>query len=400
MVVAELDQIQTLLEEIAAGDVSARAAVLPLLSAHIVLIPMTEVRSSGERGETKRIKLVTLSEGERKFIPAFTTEDLFSAWSNDRYQCLPIAVEDLALTLSGATEIAVDLGTPHTQSFRAEEFLSYQSQWQPEAPADEIRTEEAPIAEPPADEVPAEQLAEEADQPADYSAIAAEAAAEMLAEDHTLYERPSGAQLFGISGGAHTEEGLSAESVASVTSRLTKPVEQPFESSATQAPIDFDPSDDRAVINELRNLLVEYPDISEAYYTTSGGEHGRGILGVLAEHTDPEKRFNLISSVADLSRSLLGYAGAIDVYDDLNDRQSGSWNLFVALTPFYIRADGRSDFHEGESPTPAADNSKRLPGDHKLVLLSNNSFEEDAGGGGRKGRKRGWLSGFKLVSRR
>ena len=126
LVVSELDRIQNLLQQLAAGEESVRSSLLPLLSAHIVVIPMTEVRTTGERGETKRIKLVTLTDGERKTIPVFTSEDLFFAWSNDRYQCLPIAVEDLALTLAAVTDIAVDLNTTRENHFDGVEFTKLQ----------------------------------------------------------------------------------------------------------------------------------------------------------------------------------------------------------------------------------------------------------------------------------
>ena len=42
-----------------------------------------------------------------------------------------------------------------------------------------------------------------------------------------------------------------------------------------------------------------------------------------------------MSEIAELSRDLLGAAGALEVYDDLNVSNSNSWDLFSTLVPFY-----------------------------------------------------------------
>ncbi len=87
----------------------------------------------------------------------------------------------------------------------------------------------------------------------------------------------------------------------------------------------------------LVKLVRGFDAIQEAYSITQKTAHSEWVLGVLAEPWGSDDRFRLIESVARISQEFYGYAGAIEVYDDLNDTHSKSWELFKMIPPFYSR---------------------------------------------------------------
>jgi hypothetical protein len=97
------------------------------------------------------------------------------------------------------------------------------------------------------------------------------------------------------------------------------------------------------VLSELLKIFATHPDIVEAYYLTGFSPDTQAVLGLLVDKEDAEQRFLLISDIADVARRAFGYAGAIEVYDDLNVKTSSSWELFTTLTPIYVRPDRYSE---------------------------------------------------------
>lgn len=98
------------------------------------------------------------------------------------------------------------------------------------------------------------------------------------------------------------------------------------------------------VLVDLVLIFKRYPEIQEAYASDSD-QGGRGmVLGLLTTPFFPERRFLLITEIAELSRQHYGLAGAIEVYDDLDEPYSNSWELFNTLAPFYTTAQ----YDEGE----------------------------------------------------
>ena len=90
------------------------------------------------------------------------------------------------------------------------------------------------------------------------------------------------------------------------------------------------------VVSSLRELLADYPEVLEGYFVEANQEQAQGMLGILTRDLRVETRFVLIDKVAEISRSCLGAAGAIEVFDDLNLTTSSSWELFNAKNPFYV----------------------------------------------------------------
>ncbi|MCB0360556.1 MAG: hypothetical protein KDD44_12995, partial [Bdellovibrionales bacterium] len=99
------------------------------------------------------------------------------------------------------------------------------------------------------------------------------------------------------------------------------------------------PRSEAEMANIMRSLVRGFPEIAEAYYLNAEHEHAEGVLGLLTYGMSSERRFQLIADVAELSRNVFGEAGAIEVYDDLHEPQSGSWELFQMLVPFYSASD-------------------------------------------------------------
>lgn len=97
-------------------------------------------------------------------------------------------------------------------------------------------------------------------------------------------------------------------------------------------------ADHEQVVQDLDAVFREFPEIQEAYYIETTDETGGPVVGLLTQTISVERRFELISQLADVSRKHFDEAGAIEVYDDLHSRSSHSWSLFNAQTPIFFRA--------------------------------------------------------------
>lgn len=87
---------------------------------------------------------------------------------------------------------------------------------------------------------------------------------------------------------------------------------------------------------ELRSLFPSFQRIEEAYLLEHSSPHSELVLGLLIKDWIEDERFRIIESIAMISKQIFGYAGAIEVYDDLYDSHSNSWDLFKMISPFYV----------------------------------------------------------------
>jgi hypothetical protein len=91
------------------------------------------------------------------------------------------------------------------------------------------------------------------------------------------------------------------------------------------------------VEDRLLRVIAKYPSIEEAYSIQHNSSHSEWVLGILANPWGSDERFNLVEQVAKVAKDIYGYAGAIEVYDDLYDTHSKSWDLFKMISPFYSK---------------------------------------------------------------
>jgi hypothetical protein len=91
------------------------------------------------------------------------------------------------------------------------------------------------------------------------------------------------------------------------------------------------------VENRLLKVIDTFSSIEEAYSIHHTSSHSELVLGVLANPWGSDERFNFVEQVAKVAKDMYGYAGAIEVYDDLYDTHSKSWDLFKMISPFYSK---------------------------------------------------------------
>jgi len=91
--------------------------------------------------------------------------------------------------------------------------------------------------------------------------------------------------------------------------------------------------------NQLSQILSQYNSIDEAYLLEHISPHSELIIGILAKEWLNDQRFKVVESVAMLAKKTFGYAGAIEVYDDLSDTHANSWDLFKMIPPFFVAND-------------------------------------------------------------
>lgn len=107
---------------------------------------------------------------------------------------------------------------------------------------------------------------------------------------------------------------------------------------------------------ELINIVSSYSGVEEAYLLEHASPHSELILGLLVKDWVEDERFRIVESVAIVSKDMFGYAGAIEVYDDLNDTHSSSWDLFKMIPPFYTR---ETNAEEKTTTPPSDEDNKR-----------------------------------------
>ncbi len=131
-----------------------------------------------------------------------------------------------------------------------------------------------------------------------------------------------------------------SEPVGSVEPAPSKPLPTPTAGLPSAEPAQ--------VVQDLDAVFRQFPEIQEAYYVETTDETGGPVVGLLTSAISVERRFELISQLADVSRRHFEEAGAIEVYDDLHSRSSHSWTLFNAQTPIFFRSKDESPTEEGE----------------------------------------------------
>jgi len=87
----------------------------------------------------------------------------------------------------------------------------------------------------------------------------------------------------------------------------------------------------------LRADLSSFEEVLEAFFMPHVSSYSDAILGLLREEMDDERRYDLSESVAKTSTDFYGYAGAIEIFDDLINPDSNAWTNFQSETPFYKR---------------------------------------------------------------
>lgn len=88
---------------------------------------------------------------------------------------------------------------------------------------------------------------------------------------------------------------------------------------------------------DLTLLLQNTKEVAEAYYLDTEASEIEGSLGLFTDALEEDVRFSLMQQLGKLSKEHFGAAGALDIYTDLSQRSSYSWELFSPLTPFYVR---------------------------------------------------------------
>ena len=262
------------------------------LGERIFYVPLQTVRNADDAGGAKKIRFFVEEKDSRRIVPTFSTEELLFEWSSGGFQFLPIAGADLVLALPKGLSLELDPGSDHQVTLGSIEFDLILSE--PEAESEPIEVSNKTISEP--EEVPEED------------------------------------------------------------SRPPVSVTLP------------DPPKTSEVENRIATIVKMYPAVAEAYFLGSEGSHYGGLLGLLISGAntpesnkpgsnktaiwDTEQRFSLVEAIAELARELYGYAGAIEVYDDLANESSRSWDLFKSQQLFY-----RHETEEEAAPVPASPNA-------------------------------------------
>lgn len=252
------------------------------LGERIFYVPLQTVRNVEESNGGKRVRFFHIEKNGRKFVPVFSTEELFFDWSTEgNQQFLPVAGADLLLVLPKQFSLEFDSGNKHSFLLNREEL-------------------------------------------------------EVVLSDEIMN------QTF--------EDSVTLAPVENLAEQTTTAV----------------PSDENVEI-EIVEILKKYPAVLEAYYLgaerlgESSGNLG-GLLGLLVADErsgtpwDTEQRFAIVEAVAELSRKVYGYAGAIEVYDDLSNEVSKSWDLFKGQKLFYQteRKDEWANSEQSAAPKSAA----------------------------------------------
>jgi SseB protein N-terminal domain len=111
----------------------------------------------------------------------------------------------------------------------------------------------------------------------------------------------------------------------------------------------------KMLLSELKNSLSRYPLIQRAYFVDSSSPEGDGgVLGIFVSTLSQEERYELAQAVATISKTYFGYAGAIEVYDNLLDSKPNSREMFDSFVPFYFSEEIGFDDLFSEKIKPAA----------------------------------------------
>jgi hypothetical protein len=298
--------LDILLKEYRRGSEAERRQFLRELANRLVFVPLVRIVSERDTQGTRKIQIVSEIRDGHKHVSAFTAEERFEHWVGELdYQCFSLAAGDLALTLPAGSTLCIDAGSDHAL----------------ELDSDEVQF----LAFPEPEEGAAVETAAEPDSDEDAFAVAETAAAtdEPVMAEPLPEEREQVAPYDDSFAPAAFPEQADSRPESSPERNLTMSLDQ--------------------ATSELSSLLEKYPGVEEAYLASTKLAHPGCVLGVLSERLGSEERFGLIEGVANISRSVFGEAGAIEVYDDLNSQTSRSWDLFNTLAPFYSRQHQPSD---------------------------------------------------------
>lgn len=276
--------VERCLKQIASGKRELVPNLLRLLCDEIVYTPVVMFENLGDALGTNRIRVASFVEEGRKIVPVFTAEEFFLEWSDGKYQCFSVTGGDLALTLPKSSWIVINPGRSASVELNPEEIVQL-SQAEPlstDSSSQDVQEQEQSTNEQSL-EVPTRELAFDAD--------------EFRRHDLPEFEQ-----------------------------------EETPEVSLPEADLD-------GLCSGLSQLLSRYSEVDEAYFHEARDGGGRAAVGLLLKHVAAERRFMLIDGIAELSRRYYGSAGAIEVFDDLYVTSSKSWELFSALTPFYVKGD-------------------------------------------------------------
>lgn len=90
---------------------------------------------------------------------------------------------------------------------------------------------------------------------------------------------------------------------------------------------------------DLTTLFHQFNGVQEAFILEHHSDNGEIILGILFREPDQDRRYVLKDEIAKISVKHYGYAGAIDVFDDLDSPESVAWHKFKRSNPFYAKAN-------------------------------------------------------------
>jgi hypothetical protein len=111
----------------------------------------------------------------------------------------------------------------------------------------------------------------------------------------------------------------------------------------------------KMLLSELKNSLSKHPLIQRAYFVDSSSAEGEGgVLGIFVNALSQDERYELTKAVASISKTYFGYAGAIEVYDNLVDSKSSSREMFDSFVPFYFSEEVGFEDIFSEQRIPAA----------------------------------------------
>ncbi len=107
----EQNRAEIYLDRFAEGKSHDIGLLLDILAEELIFVPVFSWTNNTDRRGTQKVKVVTLVEEGRHFIPIFTSEDYFLTWSRERFHCLPLACGDLIVSLPIHIGLQLNLGS-------------------------------------------------------------------------------------------------------------------------------------------------------------------------------------------------------------------------------------------------------------------------------------------------
>lgn len=101
------------LSKVSRGDKSLLEALCAHLAERLVYVPSLELSTDASSGSTS-VSVVQFEEGDRRLVPAFTTEKFFKEWQQkegQKGQAISLFGADLCAALDAETWVSVDPGS-------------------------------------------------------------------------------------------------------------------------------------------------------------------------------------------------------------------------------------------------------------------------------------------------